>query len=225
VLVLHHELHEAAELSHLTPHIGVEQGVVALATSPEHVVGAAQAMGGLHGLLHLRGRAGEDLRVGVRGGSGRVAGVAEEIRRAPEQADAAALHGGFGAGDHVIEIRAGLRRARALGRDVAVVKGEEGYAELLEELEGRRELALCERQGLPFFHPGPREGPCTEYVAARPTETVPVADGNAQMLRHGLAEQRAFGVVVAIGQGLAALGAAVLDGSGVGKEGLAHDNS
>ena len=77
MLVLDHQAEEASELLGLASQIGVEKRVVAFAPAPEHVVGAAELVGGFEGLAHLRGRAGEDLGVGVGCGAGGVPGMAE----------------------------------------------------------------------------------------------------------------------------------------------------
>ena len=53
----------------LALHVGVEQGLVALAAAPEDVARAAEFLGDFHGLLDLGGGVGEDVGVGVGGGA------------------------------------------------------------------------------------------------------------------------------------------------------------
>jgi hypothetical protein len=67
VLVLHHHVQEAAHLVQLVAHAGVEQGFVAFAAAPQHVVFAAQFQGGVHGFFHLQGAHGKNFGVGVGG--------------------------------------------------------------------------------------------------------------------------------------------------------------
>ena len=60
----------------------------------------------------------------------------EEIRGSPQQLDLGSFHFGQRAVYEPIEIRVALRQGIAFGREVAIVKTEEGCAELLEKLEG-----------------------------------------------------------------------------------------
>ena len=62
VLVLDHHRQEAAEIVLLALHIGVEDGVIAFAPAPQHVVGAAQAMRGFERIAHLQRRPRRRLR-------------------------------------------------------------------------------------------------------------------------------------------------------------------
>jgi len=59
--------------------------------------------------------------------------------------------------------------------------------------------------------PGPVESTGAENVGPFPIEGVPVANGHAQMLLHGLAGDEAALVVVAVGQRILRLRAFVLD--------------
>ena len=76
VLVLGDEVQEPGELVALALEVGVEQGVVALAAAPQHVVLAAEALGDLEHVLDLGRGVGEDLGIGVGRGAGLVARVA-----------------------------------------------------------------------------------------------------------------------------------------------------
>ncbi len=229
VLVLDDELHEAAELVRLAGEIGVEQGLVALASAPEHVVGPAQPMCGLEAMLDLRRRPGEDGRVGVGRGPRRIARVPEQVCRAPQQPDAGPLHVPGDSLDHVIEAPAGLREVRSLRRDVTVVEAEERDAQLREELEGDLGLAFGELHDLAGVGPGgePRtiERAIAEHVRARPTEAVPVADGEAQMLLHAPSLHDAVAVVVPKGQVVVGIGPFEADGFDLREVGFAHRGS
>jgi hypothetical protein len=65
VLVLGDQAQEPGELCLLAGEIRVQERVVALATAPQDVVGAAEPLGGLERLLHLRRSEGEDLGIGL----------------------------------------------------------------------------------------------------------------------------------------------------------------
>src|SRR5579875_2148365 len=85
VLVVDDEVEHAGELLELLLHVGVQQGLVAFAATPEHVVGAAKLDSDVHAVLDGGGGPDEDFRVRVGGGTGHEARVREEVRRAPEQ--------------------------------------------------------------------------------------------------------------------------------------------
>jgi len=64
-------------------HVGIEQRHVAFASAPEDVVLAAQKDRGVDGVLDLQHGAGRGVEVGVGRGAVHVAGVAEDVGRAP----------------------------------------------------------------------------------------------------------------------------------------------
>src|SRR3989304_2304803 len=78
-------------------------------------------------------------RSGVGRGAGRVARVAEEVGRAPQEADAGPGHVGLCVVEDRLEIGGRLGKGRAGWGDVTIVEAEVGDAELLGELEGRIE--------------------------------------------------------------------------------------
>jgi hypothetical protein len=203
VLVLDHERQEAAQLVELALHVGVEQRLVALASAPERIALPFQVVGELECVLHLRGGVGEDFGIGIGRRAGHVAPVAGEVGHAPQHAHAAIAHL---AGDHLadaadVELR--LAQRRPLGRDVEVVEGKEGHAQQREQLEGglgllARLLHRIAARGMPW--PQERLGP--ERIEPTPHEAVPVADGEAQMICHALAQNHALGPVPAVGDRL-----------------------
>ena len=137
-------------------------------------------------VLHLRRGVGEDIRVGIGRGARHEAAVGEEVRRAPEELHLRRLHLlRKDVGDRA-DVAVRFRQRRALRRDVAVVEGEEGHAEQLEHLEGDigLELRLLHR----VAEPRPQEGRAAERIGAGPGEGVPVADGEAEVILHALAE-------------------------------------
>ena len=141
LLVVDGHVEEPGEVVELALHVGVEQGRVALAAPPEGVARAAQVVGHLHRLLDLRGGEGEDVEVRAGRRPVHVAGVAEEVGRAPEQLDAGPRLLVLEDLDDLVEVGVALLERLALGGDVAVVEGVERGAELLEELEA--DLAPC----------------------------------------------------------------------------------
>ena len=143
VLVLDDHGQEAAELVELLLDVGVEQGLVALAAAPQHVVGAAELMGQLEHVLHLRRGIGEHVRVGIGRRARHVAAVGEQVGGAPQQPDLGLLHLlGEDLAD-VAHVPVGFGQRLAFRRDVAVVEGEEGHAEQAEHLEGDVGLQLA----------------------------------------------------------------------------------
>ena len=85
LLVLDDERQEAGQLIELTPHVGVEQCLVAFASAPQHVVVATQPMCGFEAVGHLAGGEGEDLRIRVGGRARLIARIGEQVGGAPQQ--------------------------------------------------------------------------------------------------------------------------------------------
>jgi len=63
VLVLDHQAQEAAEIVQFALQIGVLERLVALASAPQHIVGAAQPVGRLQRVADLHGAPGIDFRI------------------------------------------------------------------------------------------------------------------------------------------------------------------
>jgi hypothetical protein len=129
--------------------------------------------------------------------------------------------------DAVDDRRQQVRRlavAPAFGRDIAVVEGEEGHAQLLEELEGRVELRLGRRERLlTAVVPGAIERPHAEHVRPWPGEGVPQADRDAKVVLHPLAQHESVRLVHLVGQGILGAQTRERDRSGHGlEERLAH---
>ena len=187
---------EPCQLIAFAPQIGIEQGLVALSTAPQDVVGATEPMGGLECMFHLAGRVREYFGIGIGGRSGCVPRVAEEIRGTPQQSDPGAFHVRRRVVHHRVEAATRLGEGVRLGCDVVVVEAEEGDAELLDEFERRVHLGAggLHRITVPR-QPGAIEGPGTEHIRARPVERMPVADCDAQMVFHPFAGDDAIRVV------------------------------
>jgi hypothetical protein len=153
-------------------------------------------MGCLEHRLDLRSRIGEDLRIGIGGGAGGVARVAEQVGGAPEQADAGPVHVRLQLVDHGQEVHGRLGEGLPLGHKVAVVEAEIRGPELLEELEGGISLRPRRDQGIEArVEPGAIERSAAEDIAARPVEGVPAADRDAQVVRHPLSQDHPIGLV------------------------------
>ena len=162
--------------------VRVEKRLVALAPAPEHVVLAAELLGDLDRLLHLRRRIGEDVRVGVGRGAAHVARIGEQVRRAPEEPDARRLLQRLGVRDDPVEIAVRLGKRRALGGDVAVVEAPERRLDLHEELEGRVHAVQGDGDGVLSPVPRPGDRARAERVAAGAPERVPVGNREAHAL-------------------------------------------
>ena len=158
VLVLGDQGQEPGELPLLPSEVRVQQGLVALAPAPQHVIGAVEPLGGLEHQLHLRRRVGEHLRIGIRGRARGVAGMAEEIRGAPQELRAGPGHVGLDLDEDHVEVRPRFGERPALRRDVAIVEAKERDAELRDELEGGIELGGRGRHRVETgVEPGPVE--------------------------------------------------------------------
>ena len=119
----------------------------------------------------------------------------KQIGRAPQQFDAGALLFLLQHLDDGVEILVGLGEVCAFRRDVAVVEGVEGRAELLDELEGdaRAVLGVLDRSW--SRRPTGRMAvPTPNGIAAGAAEGVPVDNREAQMFRMVLPSTLSFGL-------------------------------
>ena len=198
-------------------HVGVEQGGVALAPAPEHVVGAAEAVGHLHRLLDLRRGVGEHVRVRVGGGAVHVARVGKQVGGAPQQADAGVDLQLLGKVDYLVQVAVRLRQRRALGGDVAVVEAVVVHAEAGDEVERHAHAAQGVVHRVDRVVPGAHQGLLAKRVHAGAAEGVPVGDGEAEVVRHALAGHDPVGIVVAVAQRVARIGTFVADRLDAGK--------
>ena len=223
-LVLGHQVQETGELLALSSQVGVQEGVVALTAAPQDVVRAAQSLRDLEHVADLRGRVGEDLRVGVGRGPALIARVGEEIGRAPQELDA----GPFLVAQRIVHerVQVGLELGErgSLGRHVHVVEAVVGHAQLLEELEGDGHLqARCLHRIHGRIQPRPIERPGTEHVSPIPGERVPQAHADAEVLLHALAQDHAIGIVDLECQRIGGLQPGERDGTwNLGEERLCH---
>eukprot|EP01136_Pigoraptor_vietnamica_P010455 Opistho-1_new@48096 len=198
VLVVHHHLHEAAQLPALAQQVGVEQGVITFAAAPHHIVGAAQLLRGVERAEHLRRRVGENFGIRVARRAGRVTRMAEQVGRSPQQRNPGLF---LFLGEHVHhgrQVAAVLGQVHAFRRHVRVMKGVEGHTQPGNQREGRVGLFSRLRQLVPAGVPVPFKGSLPEDVAAGPHKDVPVADREPQVLLHGLAQHAFAGIVMTI---------------------------
>ena len=224
VLMLGHHCQESRELCLLAGEVRVEQSLVTLPAAPQVVVRAAEPLGRLEHRLDLGGRVGEHLRVGVGRGTGRVAGVAEEVGSPPQELHAGPGHVGRGVVDHRLQVRPRFRERPTLRGDVAIVEAVERHAQLGEELEGGVELRLRRDHRVEAgVEPWPVEGSRTEDIRAGPVERVPQTGGDPEVILHPLAEHKPIRLVDLERQGLRRIDPAERDPlRDVGEEAFDH---
>ena len=120
-------------------------------------------------------------------------------------------------GDDGVEVLVGLGERRSFRGDVAVVETIKWRANFLEKLEGCIHANLGDRDGIFTLLPRPNDRSRAKRIRARAAERMPVGDGEAQVLRHGLTIDDLGGIIVAEGEGVGAAGAFVGDGLDSGK--------
>lgn len=197
VLVLHHQVEETAELVELTLHVGVEKRLIPLATAPQDIVLAAQALGHIHRRLHLSGGIGEDVRVRIGGRPRHVPAVREEVCGSPQKLRFRGFHLARENVADLVEIANAFREVGPFGSRVAIMEAEEGDAEPVEHFEG--DIRLHPGSVHRVAKPGALEGLAAEGVATGPAERVPVGHGEAKVILHAAAEHHAIGIVPAVG--------------------------
>jgi hypothetical protein len=93
------------------------------------------------------------------------------------------------------------------------------FMDFLEKFEGCVHADLGDGDGILALLPRADDGAGTEGIGAGAAESVPVGDGEAQVLLHGFAVDDLGGVVVAEGERVGGAGALVGDGLDLGEVG------
>ena len=182
VLVLDDEADEAAELVELALHFGVEQGLVAFAAAPQHVVLPTEPVGCFESGAHLASGVGEDIGIGIGRRARHIAAMREQVRCAPEQAHLGLRHLLLEQVGDRIEVGDRLGERIAFRRDVGVMESEERNVEQAEQLEGDIRLLPRRRHRVVHVMPWTHKSLAAEWIVALPTEAVPVANGKAKVI-------------------------------------------
>ncbi len=224
VLVLGDQMKESGELVLLPAKVGVEQRLVALAAAPQHVVRPAQPMGRLEHRAHLGRGKGEHFGVWVGRCAGGIAGMAEQVGRAPQELQPGPLHVSGDRVDDRVKVGLGLGERAALGRYVPVVEAEERHAKLGQELErGRQAIAGRLHRLEPGVEPGPVERAQSEDIGSGPAERMPQAHADPEVIGHPLAEDQPIRLIDLEGEGVVRIEAAERNWAGdIGKEASVH---
>ena len=103
-------------------HIGAIEVLIALSTTPEHIVLATQVLGYFEALLHLRGSVREDIGVAAGRCAVHVTWVAEHVRRTPQQLNAGSLLFLLEDFDDRVEVGVRLGQGGAFWSHIAIVE-------------------------------------------------------------------------------------------------------
>src|SRR5262249_9777267 len=116
--------------------VGIEQCFISLATTPKHITCATQLFGHLNRLGDLSCRKGEDVSIAAGRRSMQIAGMGEEVGGSPKQPDAGTLLLFLQDFYDLIKVSVRLGQRFAFRRDIAVMKGVERRAELVQKFKG-----------------------------------------------------------------------------------------
>ena len=177
--------------------VGVEQAHVALATSPEYVVGAAKLDGSVNGVLYLYGSACHYIKVGIGCRSVHIALMSEDVCRAPQQVLVGMLSQLLleVVGDNAHALLVFLYGA-ALLNEVRVVEAEEVYAELVHYLKACVGFVFGTLHRVSGIVPGVMSCLAAKLVARGLAKRVPPCKGEAQPVFHLLAGYYLLCIVV-----------------------------
>ena len=212
LFIIHGHVEEAGEVVELALHVGVEQGGVALAATPEGVALAAEAVGDFHGFFHLGGGVGVNLGVRAGGGALLIARVDEKAGGAPEQFLASAFLLFF---EHVgdgVERLVGGGEIAHFRSDVAVMEAVVVEADFFHEVEEHAGAVLGVSHGIAAVIPRVGGGACAERIGPGAAHRVPIGAAEAEPLGHGLAFDDLGGVVMFERERVFRAGAFVGDG-------------
>ena len=176
VLMLDDHLQEAPKLSLFLLKVGIEQTVIAFATTPQHIVRAAQAMRCLDTVAHLRRCETENVGIGIGRCTAHIAGVAEHVRGAPKQLHAGSGHLGFDLVDDDREITHMFVDRFGMGHHINVVEAEIGQPEAGEKFERFVQLMVRTRLVNGSTMPGTVERAGAKDIESVPAECMPIAN-------------------------------------------------
>ena len=176
--------------------VGVEQAHVALATTPKDIVLCAQFDTGVHRVLDLDDGTRYYIEIGVRAGAVHITGVAEHVRRGPQQFDAGLVHFLFEVIGDGSEVGFVLFYRFALGDEIHVMETEIRDAEFLHDLESRIGFVFGDLQSVCPFIPRELLRSASELVAAFRTEGVPPSHSETHPLFHCFTGYDALSVIV-----------------------------
>ena len=194
VLVIDHHLQHPARLFALAAHVGVQQGLVAFAAPPQHVILTLQLECRIHAGLDRGGRKRKYFGVRVGGGTRHEPAVGKQIGGAPEQFGAGRLHLALKIIRHLAQTGRVFGKILAFGAHIGVVKAEIRGAKDCKHL--KRCIGLDFRMRHRLAKPRAVKGLAAKRVATRPGKRMPIGHGKAQMVAHGFAAQHFGGVIV-----------------------------
>ena len=192
---------EAGQVVQLQPHVGVEQGLIALAAAPEHIAGGAQLNGGVDTGLYLGG--GHGKHVGAAGGGGprHKLLVAKIVGGNPQAFLVVLLLELLQVGHHETEVFQALPHRGPLGRHIHVMEAVVVQVQLIHQAESKVGLGPEFGHGIPLAK-ALVHGAAAKHIHTLGADGVPVAHGELQVFPHGLPGQHLVGVVVFEGKRL-----------------------
>ena len=178
-------------------HIGIQQRHISLAAAPEDVILAAQLDRGVDSVLDLQHGAGRRIEVGIGRRTVHVAGMPENIGRAPKQLDSGFGLLPLGIGDDLLEIRLIFPGSRGFVHQIDIVEAVILDTYFLHELETGVHLGFGPLEGIRRLVPRKRFRAAAELVAAFGTERMPPCHRELEPVLHLLALHDPLGIVVA----------------------------
>ena len=196
---------EAGHVVKLQPHVGVQQGVVALAAAPEYIAGGAQLHRGIQAGPDFSGGGGKHIGAAGGGGTGHELLVAEVVGRYPQALLAGLLLQLVQIIHHHAEVGDALGQGSTLRGDVHVMEAVVVDVQLFHQLEGEVRLGAELGHGVRLAH-GLIHGTGAEHIHALGVDGMPIAQRELQMLTHFLAGDDLVRVIPTEGKGVGPLG-------------------
>ena len=177
-------------------HLGVEQAHVALAATPEHIVGSSQLDGGVDRVLDLDSSPGDNTELRVGGGPIHISLMSENIGCTPKEFDASGFHlleRIVGDDPHALLI---FGDGGSFLDEIHIMEAEVLDTQFLHDLESGVHLILCPLYRITRLIPLVLTCLSAELVAAGLAKGVPPCHGEFQPILHPLSEHHAIRLII-----------------------------
>ena len=184
--IVYSQMHQASHVVQFQPHVGVQQGFIALTAAPEYIALTAQLYSGINGTLDLCSSICENVCTGRSACTVHITRVIEALCGAPQQLLAGSVLLFLAQVNDDSQLFVGFAQTAVFRREISVVEAVVVNAQLVHDLESSFYLCLCTCSDI-ITAPCLVGGAAAEHVCAVTAHSVPPGQCELQLFPHGLA--------------------------------------